>query len=61
MPGMTTCCAELHMYDGEYEGECKRAAGHDGAHFDGLTTWHTVDGWTDHETIDLDADEGLKT
>lgn len=60
----TACGASLYMYEGEYEGECERPKGHDGPHWDGLTSWRTTEepgqeptGWdVDHDTIDADED-----
>lgn len=55
-----TCPAMLFMYDGEYEGDCELPAGHDGAHWDGLSTWRSdEDGYADHDTVDLEEDQHL--
>lgn len=52
------CGAVLPMWDGEYEGECKEPAGHDGRHNDGSYTWLGETWWPDHDSIVNLAEEG---
>lgn len=51
---MTACYRHVYWYDGEYEGDCELAAGHDGPHFDGLS-WFDDAG---HEVADPAGDAG---
>ena len=36
------CGRFVYWWDGEYEGDCERAEGHDGDHFDGMS-WYDDD------------------
>lgn len=42
-----TCREPVSWWDGEYEGNCELAEGHDGDHFDGMS-WYN----DDHERTD---------
>jgi len=44
------CRAPVYWYEGEYEGWCELAAGHDGPHFDGLN-------WYDDDNHEVDPDD----
>lgn len=35
-----TCSSSVYWWEGEYEGSCELAEGHDGPHTDGLSYWN---------------------
>lgn len=43
MTGLSRCGKFVSWWEGEYEGFCERAEGHEGHHFDGLS-WYDDDG-----------------